>query len=152
MDCDTSANHIENQCKKLEPDNSWSPQPTPTPRTKLLVKLLSTNAKLPTRGSKNAAGYNLFSCKPAIIPPRRRKFVDIGIPIDATRTRLYDRIAPRLGLAVKGLDIYAGVVDSDYRGPIKVLLLPIRTALFKSIPVTAWRSSFWNASRIQNEF
>ena len=94
-DCDTPENHIENQFKKLEPYNSWPSEPTPTPRTKLFVKLLSTNAKLPTRGSEDTAGYDLYSCQPAIIPPRTRKSVNTGISIAAPSTRLYTRIAPR---------------------------------------------------------
>lgn len=36
----------------------------------------------------------------------------------------YGRIAPRSGLAVRhSIDIGAGVIDEDYRGPIKVLLI-----------------------------
>ena len=36
----------------------------------------------------------------------------------------YGRIAPRSGLAVKnGIDVMAGVVDSGYRGEVKVLLI-----------------------------
>lgn len=36
---------------------------------------------------------------------------------------LYRQIAPRSGLAVKhGIDVGAGVIDSDYRGTIQVLL------------------------------
>ena len=73
MDCDTPENHVENQSKKLEPDNPWHSDTTPTPHTKLLVKLLSINAKLPARGSEDTAGYDLYSCEPAIIPPRTRK-------------------------------------------------------------------------------
>ena len=79
MDCDTPENHIENKFKKLKTDEPWPFEPTPTPRTKLLVKLLSMNAKLPTRGSEDAAGYDLYSCEPAIIPPRAWKLVDIGV-------------------------------------------------------------------------
>ena len=123
MDCDTPENHIENKFKKLKSDEPWPFEPPPTPHTKLLVKLLSMNAKLPTRGSEDAAGYDLCSCKPGMIPPRARKLVDTGVSIAAPSTRLYARIAPRSGLAVKGLDIGAGVVDSHYRGPIKVLLI-----------------------------
>ena len=123
MDCDTPENHIKNHSKKLKSDNSWPSEPTIIPRTKLLVKLLSTKAKLPTRGTKDAAGYDLYICEPTIIPPRTRKLVHTGISIAAPTTKGYARIALRSGLAIKGLDLGAGIVDSDYRGPIKVLLI-----------------------------
>ena len=124
MDCDTPENHIENQPMNVEPVNSWSPNPEPIPtRTQLLVKLLSPEAKLPTRGSKNGAGYDLYSCEKMILEPGTRKLVNTGISIATPSTKMYARIAPRSGLSVKGLDIGAGVVDSEYRGPIKALLI-----------------------------
>ena len=68
MDCHIPENHIENQFKKLKSDKPWPFEPTPTSRTKLLGKLVSMNAKLPTRGSEDAAGYDPYSCEPAIFP------------------------------------------------------------------------------------
>ena len=121
MDCDTPENNIKNQ---LKPDNSWLSNPeTIPPHTQLLVRLLSPEAKLPTRGSDDAAGYDLYSCEKIILEPGTRKLVNTGISIAAPSTMMYTRIAPQSGLSVKGLDIGAGVVDSDYRGPIKALLI-----------------------------
>ena len=122
LDCETPENHIENQTKQHE--NSWLSDPESIPpRTQLLMKLLSPEAKLPTRGSDDAAGYDLYRREEIILAPGTRKLVNTGISIAAPSTRMYARIAPRSGLSIKGLDIGAGVVDSDYRGPIKVLLI-----------------------------
>lgn len=44
--------------------------------------------------------------------------LSIAIPVGT-----YARVAARSGLAVKhGIDVGAGVIDSDYRGEVKVLL------------------------------
>ena len=83
MDCDTPENHIENLTSKLKTI------PAPLPQTKLLVKLFSQNAKLPTRGSDNAAGYDLYSCESMILEPGTRNLVNTGISISAPSTRLY---------------------------------------------------------------
>ena len=49
-------------------------------------------------------------------------FVDFNRLI-ANQSHLDGRIAPRSGLAVKhSIDTGAGVIDSDYRGEVKVLL------------------------------
>ncbi|KAI9361651.1 mitochondrial deoxyuridine 5'-triphosphate nucleotidohydrolase, partial [Zopfochytrium polystomum] len=88
----------------------------------LKVKLLSDRARLPTRGSAGAAGYDLYSAVTTTIPPHSRSVVatDISVAIPAGT---YGRVAPRSGLAVKHfIDVGAGVVDSDYRGPLGVVL------------------------------
>ena len=66
-----------------------------------------------------------------ILEPETRKLVNTDISITAPSTRMYDRIAPRSGLLVKGLDIGAGVVDSDYQVAIKVLLINDSDTLFQ---------------------
>lgn len=86
-------------------------------------KLTSPHAKLPTKATVGSAGYDLYSAEDKIIPSRSRALVDTGFSM-AFPGSCYARIAPRSGLAVKFcLDVGAGVIDSDYRGPVKVLLI-----------------------------
>lgn len=56
------------------------------------------------------------------IPPWSRQLVPTGIQI-AMNPGQVGLIRARSGLSVKGLDIGAGVIDSDFRGMIKVLLI-----------------------------
>ncbi|KAI6047066.1 dUTP pyrophosphatase [Pisolithus marmoratus] len=88
----------------------------------LLVKKLSDKARLPTRGSALAAGYDLYSAEDKVIPARGKAMVDTQLSI-AVPPGTYGRVAPRSGLASKFMiDTGAGVVDADYRGVIFVLL------------------------------
>lgn len=80
-------------------------------------------AKVPRRGSAGAAGYDLSAVESAVIEAGEKAIIDTGIstqfPADC-----YARVAPRSGLAAKnGIDVLAGVVDSDYSGNIKVILV-----------------------------
>lgn len=88
----------------------------------LQVKKLSERAQLPTRGSTFAAGYDLYAARETVVPARGKILVDTDISI-AVPAGTYGRIAPRSGLAAKNfIDTGAGVIDADYRGPLKVLL------------------------------
>ncbi|KAF4581150.1 dUTP diphosphatase [Ophiocordyceps camponoti-floridani] len=88
----------------------------------LQVKKLSDRARLPTRGSAFAAGYDLYAAGDVVVPARGKVLVDTDISI-AVPGGTYGRIAPRSGLASKHfIDTGAGVIDADYRGQVKVLL------------------------------
>ena len=88
----------------------------------LQVKKLSESATLPTRGSRLAAGHDLYSSEHCVIEPNRRALVGTGISIRLPGGT-YGRVAPRSGLASKhGIDVGAGVIDADYTGEVKVLL------------------------------
>lgn len=79
-------------------------------------------ATLPARATPGSAGYDLSACEDAIVPARGWKMVNTGIAIQIP-TDCYARVAPRSGLTLKkGLDVGAGVVDSDYRDMIRVIL------------------------------
>ena len=89
---------------------------------KLLVKRLSPHAVLPSRGSSGAAGFDLSSAAAVVVPARGRALVPTDLSV-AVPFGCYGRIAPRSGLALKhSIDVGAGVVDGDYRGPLGVLL------------------------------
>src|SRR6185369_11143313 len=88
----------------------------------LSFKRLSTRAILPTRGSSSSAGLDIYSIEDLGIQPRQRALARTGLAVAITEG-FYGRLAPRSGLAAKqGLDVLAGVIDSDYRGEVCCLL------------------------------
>lgn len=88
----------------------------------LEVKRLTTTAKIPTHGSSEAAGWDIYADEDVTIYPGRSNIVSTGISVCAP-TGTYIRLAPRSGLALRnGIDVGAGICDSDYRGEIKVVL------------------------------
>ena len=89
----------------------------------MFVKKLNNNAILPLKGSSGSAGYDVFSCEDKILLPKTRSLISTGISISIDAKDFYIRIAPRSGMAVKGIDVGAGVVELDYRGEVKVLLI-----------------------------
>ena len=98
---------------------------------RLKVKKLVANAFLPTKGSEQAAGYDLYSIEEKVIPAGGKELVGTGISM-AIPIGNYGRVAPRSGLAVKNfIDVGAGVIDADYRGEVKVLLFNFAPTEFK---------------------
>ena len=87
---------------------------------KIPVKRLRPAAKLPTAGSRYAAGYDLYACldAPVTIPPHATAMIGTGLAL-AIPEGWFGAIFARSGLAAKqGLRPAncVGVCDSDYRG------------------------------------
>ena len=85
------------------------------------VKLLSNSAQVPSRATNQSAGLDLHAPKNGSIPPNTRTLIPIDIAMQLPKST-YGRIAPRSGLSLRGIDVAGGVVDSDYRGNIGVIL------------------------------
>lgn len=84
---------------------------------------LEKGAQVPTKGSQLSAGYDLYSYEDISIAPGERALISSGISLEIPEG-CYGRIAPRSGLACKNsIDTGAGVIDRDYRGIVKVLLI-----------------------------
>ena len=101
---------------------------------KLKIKKLNDKAHLPVKGSEHAAGYDLMSTEEVAVPAKGKALIPTGLAM-AIPIGNYGRIAPRSGLAAKNfIDVGAGVIDSDYRGEVKVLLFNFGEADFKVQP------------------
>lgn len=88
------------------------------------IKLLTDTATAPTRGSEEAAGFDIYADNEEVLhvvsgtPVCINTGVAVKIP-----TGYVGFIKPRSGLAFKkGIDHMAGVIDADYTGEIKLLL------------------------------
>jgi len=90
----------------------------------LKVKFLDNglSSKLPTKADSGCAGYDVFSDSDIIVEKNTRKLIPTGICVEIPKY-YYLRVAPRSGLSLKGIDVGAGVVDSSYRGELKILLI-----------------------------
>ena len=88
----------------------------------LRFRQLDPSAVLPRRGSALAAGLDVCGIEEIEIRPKQRVMARTGLAV-AIPPGFYGRVAPRSGLAAKnGLDVLAGVIDSDYRGEIVCVL------------------------------
>lgn len=114
--------HIE-----VSGDNFTSGQPFyfPLPLPKLLTlqfKKLHAEASVPKQQRPGDAGYDLACIDVHGVSPGERLLVGTGVAV-AIPMGFVGLIRSRSGVAVKqGVEVQAGVIDSNYRGEIKVLL------------------------------
>jgi dUTP pyrophosphatase len=86
------------------------------------VKKLSSKGTVPTKANASDAGWDLYSSEDAIIDPSNSELIstDIAMAIpDGYVGLIWDRSSMA---AKRGLHRFAGVIDSGYRGEIKVCL------------------------------
>jgi dUTP pyrophosphatase len=91
----------------------------------LRVSLLREGARLPSRAHDGDAGLDLYAAEPVTLAPARRAQVGTGIAVEIPRGHA-GLVLPRSGLAARhGIALVnsPGLIDSGYRGEIRVLLL-----------------------------
>jgi len=90
------------------------------------VKLLNAFAKVPKKGSPEAAGYDVYCTSSGVISFGITTEFSTGIAIEIPFGYVAS-VKPRSGLAFGGgVDSMAGTVDSDYNGEIRILLTSLR--------------------------
>ena len=92
----------------------------PVDRSGIKVQLLSTDAKAPTRGTPDSAGF--FCAENLVIDPHSFVTTPLDISVEC-RPGTYIQLKERSSMAIKGLTLVGGVIDSDYRGNIHAIAL-----------------------------
>ena len=90
-------------------------------RTILEVKRFHPDAVVPERKTAGSVGHDLHSVESVVVRPHSLCMISTGVGVRLP-FETYARIAPRSGLALRGIDIMAGVVDPDWTAEIRVVL------------------------------
>ncbi len=91
----------------------------------LKVQLLAPGAQLPTRANPGDAGLDLYAAEAARVGPGERAMVGCGIALEVPEGHAA-LVLPRSGIAARhGIALVnsPGLIDSGYRGEVRVLLL-----------------------------
>lgn len=84
--------------------------------------LLAPTAKLPVRANPTDAGADLFSTTSLTIPPNHQALVSTGVSVKIPPGRA-GLLMPRSSQRAKGISsLGSGLIDSDYRGELKMVL------------------------------
>ncbi|MFL5845250.1 MAG: dUTP diphosphatase [Solirubrobacteraceae bacterium] len=92
---------------------------------RLRVQRLHEAATLPTHAHEGDAGYDLYATEAAELAPGERAIVGTGIAIEVSNGHAA-LVLPRSGTAAKhGISVVnaPGLIDSGYRGEIRVILI-----------------------------
>ena len=95
------------------------------------IKKLSEEAKVPNYANPGDAGMDFYSNEEVILEPNQRKLISTGISM-AIPEGYVGLFWDKSGIASKfGIKTMAGVIDSGYRGEIKILLHNLSTEKFE---------------------
>ncbi|KAG6506796.1 hypothetical protein ZIOFF_032126 [Zingiber officinale] len=88
----------------------------------ILVNRMFPQAVLPKQQTEGSAGLDIAASHASIIEPYGRDLIHTRLRIEISYG-YYGRLASRSGLAWKsGIEVGAGVIDSNFRGEVQVLL------------------------------
>jgi dUTP pyrophosphatase len=85
------------------------------------IKRLHPDAKIPEHKTEYAAGFDIYSHQDVMLYPGETMKIPTGIAIEIPEG-FYLRIEDRSGMAAKGIHKAAGIIDSDYRGELIIVL------------------------------
>lgn len=98
---------------------------------KIYFQKIDPSAKLPSYAYEGDAGMDLFSCEDLEIAPHSKALISTGLKVAVPKGHggfVWDKS----GIAVKNhIKTMAGVIDSNYRGELKVALTNLGSESYK---------------------
>lgn len=102
----------------------------PLKKININFRKLHPDAKAPTYGTHNSAGFDLYSIEDKIINSGETVIVKTGIALEIPEGKavfLWDRS----GMGMNSVHRLAGLLDSDYRGEYKIVLHNLKKEHYK---------------------
>ena len=93
------------------------------------AKKIHKDAKLPSYGHVGDAGLDLFSVMECVLKGGEARAISTGIQV-AIPDGYVGLIWDKSGISLKNIHLLAGVIDSGYRGEIKVVMTNLSTEAF----------------------
>jgi dUTP pyrophosphatase len=91
-------------------------------KCELKVKLLAPEAKVPVKGSTEVAGWDIYCHEDVIVPAGQQSKILTKIAIKLPKG-YHGQLHVRISLSTKYCThVEAGIIDSDYRGEIFIIL------------------------------
>ncbi len=100
---------------------------------KLIIEKVNSQAKLPQKAHQGDAGYDLYANDFYSIPPYSQDLVASGIRMvipEGYAGLIWDKS----GVAFRGIKTMGGVIDSNYRGEIKVIVKNLSEEMLNIVP------------------
>jgi dUTP pyrophosphatase len=88
----------------------------------VIVKFVDLNGGclMPRKGTSGSAGYDIYSNDNFVLYPDTSRVISTGLSIEMPQ-HIFGLLKSRSGLAFKNnITIFEGVIDSDFRGEIKI--------------------------------
>ena len=99
----------------------------------LRVERISSSAKLPQKAHESDAGYDLYANDYYSIAPYAHALISTGIKL-AIPEGYVGLIWDKSGIAFEGMKTMGGVIDSNYRGEIKIILKNLSEEIYNIVP------------------
>ena len=86
---------------------------------RLGIKLLNAGGKMPTKGTKEAACFDLYVSEDTLLPHAEGVLVPTGVALNIPEGFCV-KVYGRSSMHKRGVIVQTGIIDSDYTGEIKV--------------------------------